>query len=88
MVRSAEADIESIVDLGELAGIDREPQRCECDHGDETAYAPCGRRAKWRVTIDCVCGEGHPRRVELLCSRCLRTVRQEYGREAITARRL
>ncbi len=87
MVRSAELEKESVV-VDELISIDREPQRCECDHGDETAYAPCGRKAKWRVTIDCVCGEGHPRRVEILCSRCLRTARQEFGREAITARRL
>lgn len=81
-------DVEELTGIDELVGIDREPQRCECDHGDEVAYAACGRKAKWRVTIDCVCGEGHPRRVEILCTRCLRTVRQDYGREAITARRL
>ena len=88
MVRSAEVETEKVVDLGELAGIDRGRQRCECDHGDDSAYQACGRRAKWRVTIDCVCGEGHPRRVEILCSRCLRTVREEYGAEAIAVRPL
>lgn len=61
---------------------------CECDHGDEEAYAPCGRRAKWRVTIDCTCGEDHPRTVELLCTKCLRTARKELGAEAVTARPL
>lgn len=76
------------VDIDELAGIDRGHQICECDHGTEEAYAPCGRKAKWRVSIDCTCGENHPRRVELLCSRCLRTLRMDYDREAITARRL
>lgn len=92
MAISADVETDDVVDeltgVDELAGFDREPQRCECDHGDEVAYAPCGRKAKWRVTIDCVCGEGHPRRVEILCSRCLRTARLDYGREAITARRL
>lgn len=64
------------------------PLECECDHGDEEAYAPCGRRAKWRVTIDCTCGENHPRTVELLCTKCLRTARKDLGNEAITARPL
>lgn len=64
------------------------PPVCECDHGDEEAYAPCGRRAKWRVSIDCTCGEDHPRVVELLCTRCLRTARQDLGHESITARPL
>jgi hypothetical protein len=81
-------ETEDVVDVDELVGIDRGRQLCECDHGDEVAYMPCGRQAKWRVTIDCVCGEGHPRRVEILCSRCLRTARQTYGREAIAVRRL
>lgn len=80
------ADSDLAVD--ELAGIERGRQRCECDHGDDHAYEACGRTAKWRVTIDCVCGEDHPRRVEILCSRCLRTLRQLQGRESITARRL
>ena len=65
---------------------DDAPQIGECDHGDEEAYAPCGRRAKWRVTIDCTCGEDHPRTVELLCTKCLRTARKDLGNEAITAR--
>ncbi|MBT2484414.1 MULTISPECIES: hypothetical protein [unclassified Microbacterium] len=82
------ADLDKVTDLDELVGIDRGQQICECDHGTEEAYAPCGRKAKWRVSIDCVCGENHPRRVELLCSRCLRTLRMDYDREAITARRL
>ncbi len=64
------------------------PLECECDHGDDEAYAPCGRRAKWRVTIDCMCGENHPRTVELLCTKCLRTARKDLGNEAITARPL
>jgi len=64
------------------------PPVCECDHGDEEAYAPCGRRAKWRVSIDCTCGENHPRVVELLCTRCLRTAREDLGQESITARTL
>ncbi len=76
------------VDVDELTGIDRGRQRCECDHGDEAAYQPCGRRAKWRVSIDCVCGEGHPWRVEILCSRCLRSARQAYDRESIAVRPL
>lgn len=67
---------------------DSAPQECECDHGDEEAYAPCGRRAKWRVTIDCTCGENHPRSVELLCTKCLRTARKDLGEESITARPL
>ena len=61
---------------------------CECDHGDDEAYAACGRRARWRVTIDCTCGEDHPRTVELLCTRCLRTAREELGHESVTARPL
>jgi hypothetical protein len=61
---------------------------CECDHGDDEAYAPCGRRAKWRVTIDCTCGEDHPRTIELLCTKCLRTARKDLGNEAVTARPL
>jgi hypothetical protein len=88
LVRSAELDTESVVDVGELPGMDRGRQRCECDHGDDSGYQPCGRKAKWRVTIDCVCGEGHPRQVEILCSRCLRTLRQSHGSEALTVRRL
>ena len=77
----------------EFAGIalgwhDRSPRECECDHGDDEAYAACGRRAKWRVTIDCTCGENHPRTVELLCTKCLRTAREDLGDESITARPL
>ncbi|KDA05843.1 hypothetical protein DC31_13645 [Microbacterium sp. CH12i] len=64
------------------------PQLCECDHGGEEAYEACGRKAKWRVTIDCTCGEDHPRTVEILCTRCLRTARKDLGRENITARPL
>lgn len=84
----AARDTESVVDVDELAGLDRGRQRCECDHGDDSGYAPCGRRARWRVSIDCLCGEGHPRQVEILCSPCLRTLRQSHGDEAITERRL
>ena len=84
----AERDVDERAGVDDLASIDREPQRCECDHGDDDGYQPCGRKAKWRVTVDCVCGEGHPRRVEILCSRCMRTLRQFQGREAITVRRL
>lgn len=81
------SDVEQI--LGELPGLDdRGRQLCECDHGDDEAYAACGRKAKWRVTVDCVCGENHPRRVEILCSRCQRTLRQLQDRDTITARRL
>jgi hypothetical protein len=77
----------------EFAGIalgwdDRSARECECDHGDDEAYAACGRRAKWRVTIDCTCGENHPRTVELLCTKCLRTAREDLGDESITARPL
>lgn len=71
-----------------LGWDDDAPQECECDHGGEEAYEACGRRARWRVTIDCMCGENHPRTVELLCTRCLRTARKDLGREAITARPL
>lgn len=81
-------DVVERPDVDDLAGIDRGRQLCECDHGDDDGYQPCGRKAKWRVTVDCVCGEGHPRRVEILCSRCMRTLRQFQGREAITVRRL
>ena len=95
MVRTQEAvsvdddlDVVERPDVDDLAGIDRGRQLCECDHGDDDGYQPCGRKAKWRVTVDCVCGEGHPRRVEILCSRCMRTLRQFQGREAITVRRL
>lgn len=84
----ADTDIDEVAKIDELAGVDRERQRCECDHGGDDGYQPCGRKAKWRVTVDCVCGEGHPRRVEILCSRCMRTLRQFQGREAITVRRL
>ncbi|AZS39160.1 MULTISPECIES: hypothetical protein [Microbacterium] len=95
MVRTQEAlsvkadrAVDERLDVDDLPGIDRGSQRCECDHGDDDGYQPCGRKAKWRVTVDCVCGEGHPRRVEILCSRCMRTLRQFQGREAITVRRL
>ncbi|MFB7250616.1 hypothetical protein [Microbacterium sp. NPDC056234] len=71
-----------------LGWNDDSPRECECDHGDEEAYAACGRRAEWRVTIDCTCGENHPRTVELLCTRCLRTARKDLGDESITARPL
>lgn len=71
-----------------LGWDDRAPRECECDHGDDDAYAACGRRAKWRVTIDCTCGENHPRTVELLCTKCLRTAREDLGDESITARPL
>lgn len=74
--------------VDDLAGLDRGRQRCECDHGDDEAYAACGRKAKWRVSIDCVCGENHPRTVEILCSRCLRTLRDSQSPESITARPL
>lgn len=87
-VSVADVDTGLGADLDELAGLDRGRQRCECDHGDDDGYSPCGRKAKWRVTIDCTCGENHPRTVELLCGRCLRTARDAFGREAITARRL
>lgn len=84
----AATDIGEDTIVDKLAGLDRGRQVCECDHGDEESYAPCGRRAKWRVSVDCACGENHPRRVEILCSRCLRTLRQLQGRESITARKL
>ncbi|UYO98530.1 hypothetical protein OED01_07435 [Microbacterium sp. M28] len=61
---------------------------CECDHGDDEAYEACGRKATWRVTIDCTCGEDHPRIVELLCTQCLRTAREDLGEESVTARPL
>ncbi|WP_194763165.1 hypothetical protein [Microbacterium sp. UFMG61] len=91
MVSTAESrslDADQAVDLDELAGLDRGRQRCECDHGDDEAYAACGRKAKWRVSIDCDCGENHPRTVEILCSRCLRTLRQTQDQDSITARPL
>lgn len=83
-----ERGVDAALYLDEIAGLDRGRQLCECDHGDDEAYAACGRKAKWRVTVDCVCGENHPRRVEILCSRCLRTLRQLQDRDTITARRL
>lgn len=75
-----------VTELPDLTG-DSKP-RCECDHGTETEYIACGRRARWRVSVDCTCGEGHPRVVEILCSRCLRILRRNYDRELITARPL
>ncbi|WDH79124.1 hypothetical protein PTQ19_01385 [Microbacterium esteraromaticum] len=89
-IESAEhTDTAQNVDLSEMPSLDGgDAPRCECDHGTETEYIPCGRRARWRVSIDCQCGEGHPRAVEILCSRCLRTLRRNNDREAITARRL
>ena len=82
------AGVRSDVDLSELAGLDRGRPLCECDHGGDDAYEACGRKAKWRVSIDCECGEGHPRTVEILCSRCLRTLRMSQSRESITVRPL
>ena len=84
----AGADVDIREEADELVGLDRGNQLCECDHGGDEGYEPCGRVAKWRVTIDCTCGEDHPRVVELLCGRCLRTARRTFGREAITARKL
>ena len=84
-----QVDVEDAVDLSELPALDGNGKpRCECDHGTETEYSACGRRARWRVSVDCTCGEQHPRVVEILCSRCLRTLRRNYEREAITARPL
>lgn len=83
----ADAISRAFLEIAEGLGDDRPPS-CECDHGDDETYAPCGRRAKWRVTIDCMCGEDHPRTVELLCTRCLRTARRDLGEEAVTARPL
>ncbi|MEJ1089812.1 hypothetical protein WDU99_15965 [Microbacterium sp. Mu-80] len=90
-VTETESDeqIDTTVDLSELPSLDNgDKPRCECDHGTETEYIACGRRARWRVSIDCQCGEQHPRVVEILCSRCLRTLRRNNDREAITARPL
>jgi hypothetical protein len=84
----ADADLGALLDLDELAGLDRGRQLCECDHGDDDAYEACGRKAKWRVSIDCDCGENHPRTVEILCSRCLSTLRRSRSRDTITARPL
>lgn len=83
-----DAPVDLTFDAIALGWNDDVPLECECDHGDDEAYAPCGRRAKWRVTIDCMCGENHPRTVELLCTKCLRTARNDLGNEAITARPL
>ena len=81
--------VEESVELSELPSLEGDGKpRCECDHGTETEYIACGRRARWRVSVDCTCGEQHPRVVEILCSRCLRTLRRSYEREAITARPL
>lgn len=83
------AEIDTTVGLSELPSLDdHHAPRCECDHGTETEYIACGRRARWRVSTDCTCGEQHPRVVEILCSRCLRTLRRNNPRESITARPL
>lgn len=87
-LKDAPVDAGQATRLDELAGLDRGRQRCECDHGDDDGYTPCGRKAKWRVSIDCDCGENHPRTVEILCSRCLRTLRQSQSPESITVRPL
>jgi len=81
-------EVEETVDAADLPSLEGDKPRCECDHGTEEEYIPCGRRARWRVSIDCQCGENHPRSVEILCNRCLRTLRRTQGRESITARRL
>lgn len=84
-----QVNVDEAVGAQDLPDLENgEPPRCECDHGTETEYIACGRRARWRVSIDCTCGEGHPRAVEILCGRCLRTLRRTHGREMITARRL
>lgn len=88
-VAPAQHDVDADLFEQIAIGLNKDlPPACECDHGGEDAYEACGRKAKWRVTIDCTCGEDHPRVVELLCTRCLRTARQDLGREAITARPL
>ncbi|UPL10886.1 hypothetical protein [Microbacterium sufflavum] len=79
-----------------LPDLDEGP-RCECPHtGSDTPHtavdagrdAPvsCGRAAAWRVTTECVCGGGHPRRMELLCTRCLNNRSSQLGRERVTVR--
>lgn len=80
--------LDQIADALDLPALDGDKPRCECDHGTETEYIPCGRRAKWRVSVDCTCGEQHPRVMEILCTRCLRTLRRDQGRDAVTARPL
>jgi hypothetical protein len=73
-------------DLAELPLLDGGDPRCECDHGAGDDYVACGDKARWRVTIECACGGGHPRRVELLCTQCLANRRRDLERESITIR--
>ena len=87
-VDEAAPSVDEVTDAADLPSLDGDKPLCECDHGTEAEYIPCGRRARWRVSIDCTCGEGHPRVVEILCGRCLRTLRRTQDRETITARRL
>ncbi|MCV0335821.1 hypothetical protein ACIPJ1_14490 [Microbacterium maritypicum] len=73
-------------ELDELPVLDRGDLRCECNHGTGDDYRACGDKARWRVTIVCTCGGGHPRRVELLCTQCLANRRRDLERESITIR--
>lgn len=73
-------------ELDELPVLARGELRCECNHGKPEDYRACGGKARWRVTIECTCGGGHARRVELLCTQCLSNRRRDLERESITIR--
>lgn len=85
------SDLRVDTDPALMPDLDDGP-RCECPHtaqsssSEQGASTPCGAPARWRVTIDCVCGASHPRRVELLCARCLSNRSSELGRERLTVR--
>ncbi len=73
------ASVESDVDVSVLNSLlnDDDKPRCECDHGHEFEYIPCGRKAKWRVTFICTCPDNHPRHIEILCTRCYKQAKRD-----------
>lgn len=58
---------------------------CECDHGSETEYVPCGDPAAFRIITDCDCGDvDHGKTVRLFCAPCKDTFIENYGAESAT----
>lgn len=58
---------------------------CECDHGPEEEYVPCGAPAAFRMIFDCDCeDENHGKTVVLYCTSCKDTFIANYGTEAAT----
>lgn len=58
---------------------------CECDHGSEEEYVPCGDPAAFRMIFDCDCeDENHGKSVVLFCAPCKNTYIAHHGAEAVT----